>query len=388
LLIMAMLTTACFKEPQPNPSRNRLSDMNIVFSEQSFLNCVKEENIDAVSLFLSAGINPNAHDKNRVNALMWAVNRRNFDIVQMLLDQGAEVEDKDNQGKTALMRAAFTGQRNIVKTLLKNGSDVNSMDQNSNNALMWAVKGYYNSYNIYLSRKGKKPDPDTAYNLARQEGYPYTIYELLKYGAKVNVRDKQTGLTPLMITAHIGDANIVKELLQNGAKVNEKCNENGMTPLMFGTDHGNIYILKELLDASAKVSLRDNQGRTALWIAVQNRLTGIVNELLEEGADPNVSDDEHEITPLILAASYGDIYIVRELLDHGANVNARDAHGNTALMRAIGIGNPNQRDIQLIKLLLNYGARVELKNNDGNTALDKALKWSSSEEIVQLLNTQ
>ncbi|MTI82766.1 MAG: hypothetical protein FH756_02470 [Firmicutes bacterium] len=322
MLIMAMLTTACFKEKQPNPSRNRLSDMNIVFSEESFLDCVKAENIDAISLFLRAGIKTNAQDEHGVNALMWA------------------------------------------------------------------VKGYYSSYNNYLSRRGKKPDPDTAYNLARQEGYPYTIYELLEYSAEVNVQDKQTGLTPLMTTAYIGDANIVRELLQNGAEVNEKCNENGMTPLMLGTDRGNIDIVKELLDASAKVSPRDNQGRTALWIAVRNRLTGIVNELLKEGADPNVSDDERGMTPLILAASYGDLYIVRELLDNGANVNARDAHGNTALMRAIGMGSPNQRDIQLIKLLLNYGARVELKNNDGNKALDKALKWSSSEEIVKLLNTQ
>ena len=58
---------------------------------------------------------------------------------------------------------------------------------------------------------------------------------------------------------------------------------------------------------------------------------------------------------------------MRVLLEHGADVNVVDGHGNTALMIAAGRG-----DVQCISLLLKSGADPQVKNKRGKTALDLA----------------
>lgn len=66
---------------------------------------------------------------------------------------------------------------------------------------------------------------------------------------------------------------------------------------------------------------------------------------------------------LLAAARRGDLNTVRILLNKGANVNARDRHGETALIWASAIGN-----IKLVKLLINKGANVTIFDKEGYTA--------------------
>src|SRR5437870_13850963 len=68
--------------------------------------------------------------------------------------------------------------------------------------------------------------------------------------------------------------------------------------------------------------------------AVLEGHTEIVQLLLERGADPNAKDEEHEITVLMYAAQESDVEIVRLLLGAGADVNAWDWMGRTAWMYA------------------------------------------------------
>ena len=59
---------------------------------------------------------------------------------------------------------------------------------------------------------------------------------------------------------------------------------------------------------------------------------GVVQLLLERGADANARDNDH-ITPLHLASEDGRLKIVRALLDRGANVNMENNRGETSLHR-------------------------------------------------------
>ncbi|MBI4823896.1 MAG: ankyrin repeat domain-containing protein [Nitrospirae bacterium] len=79
------------------------------------------------------------------------------------------------------------------------------------------------------------------------------------------------------------------------------------------------------------------------------------------------------------AAEKGDINKVKSLLQHGADVNAKDNNGNTALMYAAVGGHT-----EIVQTLLNKGANVNAKNNFGNTALIYAVK-NGRTEIVSLL---
>ena len=87
------------------------------------------------------------------------------------------------------------------------------------------------------------------------------------------------------------------------------------------------------------------------------------------GADPNVVDREGR-TALIKAALKGYPDIVQIMIRYGAEVNARSAAGETALMLAAA----RCEHVQIVKDLLRAGARTDLKNNAGETALRLARK--------------
>src|SRR5207247_5172837 len=67
-------------------------------------------------------------------------------------------------------------------------------------------------------------------------------------------------------------------------------------------------------------------------------------------------------TPLMYAALYGDAGMVRDLLERGADTDARNEAGATALMWAVP-------DVQKARLLLDAGADANARSNDGRTAL-------------------
>lgn len=83
---------------------------------------------------------------------------------------------------------------------------------------------------------------------------------------------------------------------------------------------------------------------------------------------------------LMRAAEKGDSKAVEQLLDHGANIEARDLQDDTPLMVAAE-GN----DVTLMRLLLQRGANPEAKNHNGDTALLEAVRADSSEALAVLL---
>jgi hypothetical protein len=73
------------------------------------------------------------------------------------------------------------------------------------------------------------------------------------------------------------------------------------------------------------------------------------------------------LPPLLAAALQGDVEAVRRLLAAGADANARDEKGRTALMLAAGRG-----DAALIRLLLDAGADAQRRDSEGLSAADHA----------------
>jgi diguanylate cyclase (GGDEF)-like protein len=82
---------------------------------------------------------------------------------------------------------------------------------------------------------------------------------------------------------------------------------------------------------------------------------------------------------LIVAARAGNVKRVKGLLHSGANVDARDNRGNTALIEAAFFKYPD-----LVKLLLDSGADIDAGNNAGDTALTEAVR-AGHDEVVNLL---
>jgi hypothetical protein len=120
--------------------------------------------------------------------------------------------------------------------------------------------------------------------------------------------------------------------------------------------------------------------KDALFFAVRNRRWLIMRQCIENGVDVNsryvdqVSQDKYDDndTPLIAAIkSQSLICYVRYLLKQGADVNAVNTNGFTALMYAVGrLHYLTQREI--VELLLSYGAKPDMKNKYGSTAISIA----------------
>jgi ankyrin repeat protein len=106
----------------------------------------------------------------------------------------------------------------------------------------------------------------------------------------------------------------------------------------------------------------------------------MVKSLLEKGADINAKDNDGW-TALQHAAKRGDVEIVRLLLENGADANARSNDGGTSLMSAA------KRDyIEIMKLLLEKGADINAKIENTGTALDFAAWAGQTNAIVFLLD--
>lgn len=101
-----------------------------------------------------------------------------------------------------------------------------------------------------------------------------------------------------------------------------------------------------------------------------------VIELIENGANLNFKDANGQ-SPIILASIAGNVEEIRILLKHGANINDMDINGSTPLIHAASQGN-----IETVKILVESGCII--KPNKGQSALDFAVFYQQDEVIVYL----
>ena len=147
---------------------------------------------------------------------------------------------------------------------------------------------------------------------------------------KADVKAAMTdGTTALHWAAHNGDAELVDRLIKAGANVNAK-NEFGSTPLVEAAITNTSPIIESLLKAGADPNATYTDGQTALMIVARSTNVKAAELLLARGANVNVRETQKQQTPLMWAAGQSQGPMVRTLIAHGADVNARAAINPTA----------------------------------------------------------
>jgi uncharacterized protein len=198
------------------------------------------------------------------------------------------------------------------------------------------------------------------------------------------MRLAREGATPLAVAAARGDAELVRLLLRRGANVNARTSC-GRTPVRLSANRGHDETTALLLQAGAEI----NHGRTddeALLAWAAAGYPSLVGALLDQGAAVDARDDRGR-TPLIWTIAAGreiaeehrqsHRQAARLLLERGADVNARNKYGLTALM-FVG------KDATAARLLTAYGADPELTDHRGRSAR----RWAAltgSPEVRELL---
>jgi len=172
---------------------------------------------------------------------------------------------------------------------------------------------------------------------------------------------------------------LLNHLLEIGAEIDHKDKE-GWTALFHASYGGEEHVVKYLLQNKADPKITDNEGNTCLHIASQKGDLDCVRVLLKY-IPVNCENLEKE-TPLHLAACCDDEEIVAYLLERGAEIDAKDKKGWTALFHASNGGKEH-----VVKYLLQKKADPKITDKKGNTCLHIASKskyWNGL-ECVKLL---
>jgi ankyrin repeat protein len=145
--------------------------------------------------------------------------------------------------------------------------------------------------------------------------------------------------------------------------------------LQDAAEEGKIEEVNKWLNAGANVNSKGNFNWTALMLANQAGHKKVSELLIKKGA--NIADELN--SDLFNNAKWGDPKKIKLLLEKGAEVNAQDNSGRTALIIAAWNGHE-----EVCKLLIAQGAAINARDDDGRTALIVAA-WLGYEKICELL---
>jgi ankyrin repeat protein len=201
-----------------------------------------------------------------------------------------------------------------------------------------------------------------------------------------------------------GNIEAVKQHLDTGEDVNVK-SDSGMTPLHHAAYRENNEVIELLIAKGASVNAQDVAGRTPLNVAIRYKRTKSADLLRKHGGKTsnwlNADDSIHS------AASAGHIEAVKQHLANGVDVNAKTKSGFTPLDTAIRRNHPETADllrthggksgaeysihvaaelgnIEAVKEHLNAGIDVDARDQADKTPLPHAAYWGHK-EIVELL---
>jgi len=143
-------------------------------------------------------------------------------------------------------------------------------------------------------------------------------------------------------------------------------------------------IVKARLDEDpAAMNAFSGDGFTPVHLAAFFDQPEVVALLLDRGADPGMAArNASRVTPLHSAVAGRNLEVVRSLLMHGADANARQQGGWTALHAAALHG-----DVAIVRLLLARGASPQAANDDGTTALQLATDKGHA-DLVEMMQAR
>ena len=298
------------------------------------LYAAREGCVDCARYLIEAGADPNLEDPERITPLNMALLNLHFELAAYMIKAGADVDKWDLFGRSPLYMAADTStlpvKGNGAMAVLPSEDSVTALDVGR-----------------MLLEAGANP------NLQLKRRPPYRDVPQDRGGDTILAQ----GATPLLRAARAGDAPFVELLLKNKALVDLPSKE-GVTPLMaaagveFGTrvtrgrnrtNEGVLATMKLLLDAGADInarmvtdSVRNAEYSAAATAAARAGRGGRSSQV------PSATAVPHQ-TALHGAAERGFTPFVKFLAENGADLQAKDANGRTALDLAKGVGVPGVR---------------------------------------------
>ena len=264
-----------------------------------------------------------------------------------------------------------------VSALLTEGADVNAPQPDGATALHWAVYWDDLAVARALLRAGADPHAVNEYGvtpleLAATNGSEPMITALLQAGARPDAA-LPNGQTPLMTAARTGTVAAVNALLSAGAAVDAAHTSKGQTALMWAIAQQHRAVTRVLIAHGANVGARTTSGFTPLLFAAREGDLETARLLLANGVDVNASADDG-VTPFLAATARGHVDLALFFLAHGARPDGNLAVlGYTPLHWAVTTFETNPVTYPGIQPPGEWAAMSGIPDREGKLALIKAL---------------
>jgi ankyrin repeat protein len=346
--------------------------------------------VEVVRMLLAHGAHVNAQTASTgATALMWAVASVHPEVVRVLVEGGADVHVSSHKGFTPLLFAAINGDVGTATILLAAGARVNDRGSDGTHALPLAIVNQQDRFALFLLERGADPNGAMAGVTALHAAAGnVTTWLAGWYRTHGRGRAIEGGGS---IGERGLDANrrlrLVEALLARGADPNARISTSGVVLGYLGTPRRGVF-------EQNAVGTGDVRGATPLWVAAFSANGGglfgenatyivdssaeIMRALLAAGADHRIATEDGT-TPLMAAAGIGHRSYqprlprgerspsaeeaVKVLVEAGADLNAVNEGEFTALHAATFRGWN-----EVVQYLVEHGADIDARDYRGRTA--------------------